>query len=583
MTIEYKDSKRIVALEADVATTEQAFSFTTTDTVNALWGNRIYGMKLLSGHSGLNKYIKKAKTYHPTNPTGSRLTTGTLYHVILDSSGTEIARSAGVSASSVSNNSWAETTLSSPVKLLENYTVGMTISTGDANTYLGIGVNNNSSSPTNTTRYYKDESGNVGLSTSETMLMVFDSAPSSNKPTNVQDNFILVEKDTAKRYWGSLASETTASDSVTDTSGGQTLYSGSNIISAEKFTTGADIIGKVISKVEFPIYKQGTGGGGTATAGVFDSSGNTLFTFGTLLASTVADYATPFTWYSFENLTGYTISANEYIGLKYDAGDSSNRLIIRTDDASPPYADGVHSHFTSSWADETGADQSFKAYSKTGYAWTMQPTWRDDFSSDNWTDSSGSITVVNTTTGKLDWDFIKDSSNNQTAYDFTTPVNDSKWVLRFELTTDNISNTSSSSLWGQIGLFSEDETSDSGNAENGIMLNLLRTSSGTSNYKVGGLYNATNISAAYATFSRALAAETVFVELKRISPTLVEASLFEDSAYSNLLETQQYTISSSIVDLQYIKVLNYNTGNVGGTLNGTIDNMEFYNEVSSVN
>ena len=205
MTIEYKDSKRIVALEADVATTEEAFSFTTTDTVNALWGNRIYGMKLLSGHSGLNKYIKKIKTYHPTNPTGSRLTTGTLYHVILDSSGTEIARSAGVSASSVSNNTYAETTLSSPVKLLENYTVGVTISTGSGSSYLGTSVNNNSSSPTNTTRYYKDESGTVTTSTSETIIMVFDSAPSSNKPTNVQDNSLLVEKDTARRYWFSEA------------------------------------------------------------------------------------------------------------------------------------------------------------------------------------------------------------------------------------------------------------------------------------------------------------------------------------------------------------------------------------------
>ena len=197
-------------------------------------------------------------------------------------------------------------------------------------------------------------------------------APAIPALTNVQDNSIFVEKSTAKRYWGSLASETTASDSVTDTSGGQALYSGSSIISAEKFTTGANIIGKVISKVEFPIYKQGTGGGGTATAGVFDSSGNTLFTFGTLLASTVADYATPFTWYSFENLTGYEIEAGHYIGLKYDAGDSSNRLIVRTDDVSPPYADGVQSHFTSSWADVTGVDQSFKAYSKTGYTWTRE-------------------------------------------------------------------------------------------------------------------------------------------------------------------------------------------------------------------
>ena len=174
-----KENARRYWLTPQTVDTEEAFSFTTTDTVNALWGNRIYGMKLLSGHSGLNKYIKKIKTYHPTNPTGSRLTTGTLYHVILDSSGTEIARSAGVSASSVSNNSWAETTLSTPVKLEENYTVGVTISTGSGSSYLGTAVNNNSSSPTNTTRYYKDESGTESTSTSETILMVFDSDPAT--------------------------------------------------------------------------------------------------------------------------------------------------------------------------------------------------------------------------------------------------------------------------------------------------------------------------------------------------------------------------------------------------------------------
>ena len=174
-----KDTAKRYWFTPQTVDTEEAFSFTTTDTVNALWGNRIYGMKLLSGHSGLNKYIKKAKTYFPTNPTGSRLTTGTLYHVILDSSGTEIARSAGVSASSVSNNSWAETTLSTPVKLLENYTVGVTISTGSGSSYLGTAVNNNGSSPTNTTRYYKDESGSVSTSTSETILMVFDSDPAT--------------------------------------------------------------------------------------------------------------------------------------------------------------------------------------------------------------------------------------------------------------------------------------------------------------------------------------------------------------------------------------------------------------------
>ena len=261
----------------------------------------------------------------------------------------------------------------------EKLMIGQEVSNGSngagtaPKTYEGVAKWTNTSAQITEVDLLNTDSGGF-LTGSNLSVLGSDMTPAAAIPalTNVQDNSIFVEKSTAKRYWGSLASETTASDSVTDTSGGQALYSGSSIISAEKFTTGANIIGKVISKVEFPIYKQGTGGGGTATAGVFDSSGNTLFTFGTLLASTVADYATPFTWYSFENLTGYEIEAGHYIGLKYDAGDSSNRLIVRTDDVSPPYADGVQSHFTSSWADVTGVDQSFKAYSKTGYTWTRE-------------------------------------------------------------------------------------------------------------------------------------------------------------------------------------------------------------------
>jgi hypothetical protein len=211
-----KDTARRYWLTPQTVDTEEAFSFTTTDTVNALWGNRIYGMKLLSGHSGLNKYIKKIKTYHPTNPTGSRLTTGTLYHVILDSSGTEIARSAGVSASSISNNSWAETTLSTPVKLEENYTVGLTISTGDANTYLGTAINNNSSSPTNTTRYYKDEFGTESTATTETILMVFDSDPATGlsiPSTWTKQLKTPTNEDLEDQTWTKSTSDLTQGDS----------------------------------------------------------------------------------------------------------------------------------------------------------------------------------------------------------------------------------------------------------------------------------------------------------------------------------------------------------------------------------
>ena len=288
-----KDTARRYWFTPQTADTEQAFSFTTTDTVNALWGNRIYGMKLLSGHSGLNKYIKKIKTHHPTNPTGSRLTTGTLYHVILDSSGTEIARSAGVSASSVSNNSWAETTLSTPVKLLENYTVGATISTGSGSSYLGTAVNNNGSSPTNTTRYYKDESGSVSTSTSETILMVFDSDPATGLSIPSTWNM----QPTYQTDFSSSTGWTTVGSNVTIT-GGELSASSANaatdnrVYRALGFTLNDNFIarwehtpkGVSSNSVFFPImnFTAGTGNLSTSTnqdrVYLFtDSSSQTLY------------------------------------------------------------------------------------------------------------------------------------------------------------------------------------------------------------------------------------------------------------------------------------------------------------------
>ena len=134
--------------------TETAFSFTTTDTYNALWGDRIYGIKLLSGHSGVDKYIKDVRVHFTT----SSLSTGTLYYVVLDENYNEVARSNGVSASSISSG-WVTDSFSNAIQIKAGYTVGATISTGTASSWLGISTNNNQASPTNTERTFRETTG----------------------------------------------------------------------------------------------------------------------------------------------------------------------------------------------------------------------------------------------------------------------------------------------------------------------------------------------------------------------------------------------------------------------------------------
>ena len=73
--------------------------------------------------------------------------------------------------------------------------------------------------------------------------------------------------------------ETTASHQVTDTSGGSALSSIE--ISAEYIGSGSVLVGKTVGKLEVPMYIQGSPTG-DVIGGVFDSSGNTLHTFGTV-------------------------------------------------------------------------------------------------------------------------------------------------------------------------------------------------------------------------------------------------------------------------------------------------------------
>ena len=96
---------------------------------------------------------------------------------------------------------------------------------------------------------------------------------------------------------------------VADTSGTQGLYSGSYHISAMAVKSGSALINEQIAKVEIPMYKVGSPTG-TVTAGVFDSSGNTVHTFGTMQAS---DISTSNTWYAFEGTSSHTLASGQEV------------------------------------------------------------------------------------------------------------------------------------------------------------------------------------------------------------------------------------------------------------------------------
>jgi hypothetical protein len=155
--------------------------------------------------------------------------------------------------------------------------------------------------------------------------------------------------------------ETTATYQYSSMTGSQTITNGSYEISAQKIAnSNSELVGKTIGRIDVPMALAS--GTGTVTAGVFDSSGNTLHTFGTRDITTISTSTNPYNWYSFTGTSGYTLSVGEYVGVKIG---SSGTLYIPHRDSGSQY-DGSNSHWdrwNGSWSSSfTNLDQNIKLY-----------------------------------------------------------------------------------------------------------------------------------------------------------------------------------------------------------------------------
>ena len=143
------------------------------------------------------------------------------------------------------------------------------------------------------------------------------------KPTDVQDNSILIEQDTARRYWFALG--TSATDEVT---GGTTDAGFNTNIKGfgNKVQAGDIFVGKKITKLGLEMKNNGSAVGGNITFGVFNTTSSTpVFTFGTFAASTLTS---SYQYFEQENLTGHTLTADQVLGF-HASGDVSNLNLKR--------------------------------------------------------------------------------------------------------------------------------------------------------------------------------------------------------------------------------------------------------------
>ena len=149
-----------------MVTTTVLYNFTTTDTSNALYGGRYYGMKLISGHA--TGYIRYVRAYLG-GVQGSGTFVITALH--LDTDGSTLHTSGPITYAGTST---IDLDFGCAINVQTDQSIVLTTPTGDASNYLRVNINNNSGVPSNTNSYFRDTDGTVSTGTSEAQLMVFD-------------------------------------------------------------------------------------------------------------------------------------------------------------------------------------------------------------------------------------------------------------------------------------------------------------------------------------------------------------------------------------------------------------------------
>ena len=167
----------------------------------------------------------------------------------------------------------------------------------------------------------------------------------------------------------------------------------------------------------------------------------------------------------------------------------------------------------------------------------------------------------------------------------TVPVITSvDWRLRFKLDITNLDdglNATDKRLWMQMS--DSDAIVGSGDAQDSLNL-FTAFDTGTNRFFLRDTDGSAPSSAGNdATFSSGLlTVGTKFMEIKRTSDTAYEATLYSDSGFTTVIESQSGTTSSAVTALKYLKFMNDETLSGAGAIDGTIDDITFIDLANGV-
>ena len=398
--------------------------------------------------------------------------------------------------------------------------------------------------------------------------------------TSVQDNSILVEKDTGRRYWFD-----TNAENRTITATGTYVYSqetGAFDNNKQGFhiaTTSSALHGKTINSVSFWLAKIGSPTGTAYIRAYSNANLNGATTqvheFGSIDVSTLTQGSSGMTsgWTKYTFNTGsHTLAQYDTVGLEWNGSGSSSTNVSMQGASSDQYddTDTVRGRTTTSGTSPVATyDVKFEVTETT--FWNMEPTFEDDFSSDNGTEV-GSIYSV--TGGKLTGTSNRSSGYKYWAVDLGTTLSNTAWVVDFDIDFTSISLSSGYGAYNAIQLTSSKGT-------DGIGISWLDQTSNSKFYVQKAGSNAPYFNTTIST-TGGDGSGKYYVRLIRDGATFW-ARLYSNSARTNVIEQEEKSITST--GLQYFQINNFNSSpsTWNANISFEIDNLKIYNGVNTVN
>ncbi len=211
---------------------------------------------------------------------------------------------------------------------------------------------------------------------------------------------------------------------------------------------------------------------------------------------------------------------------------------------------------------------------------TSSADFEDNFDTDDWIDQDSAKNGVNTSTQQIDINLISDSSNDSMHYALTD-VSDSQWIVQIKnINFDTLVQGGDNAFW--IGL----DSLPSANARIGThdFIGIsLDNRVGNEKLRLHDYDGASLGTTGETNFNNVWAVDTQYcLEFGRDSTTAYHATLYSDSNCSVQINTMSGTVASTVVNTDYLVIRNVDASTVTGSFVGELDNISFWNGISSV-